>query len=67
MNIEDARQKTDDELKSALEELKKEQFNLRFQAVGGQQVNTARMKLIRKEVARIRTVQTERRGQAVAS
>ncbi|MCR9257360.1 MAG: 50S ribosomal protein L29 [Alphaproteobacteria bacterium] len=67
MKIEDFRQKTDDELKTSLEELKKEQFNLRFQQASGQLENTARMQVIRRDVARIKTVQNERRAQAQAS
>ena len=67
MKIEDFRQKTDDELTSSLEDLKKEQFNLRFQQASGQLENTARMQVIRRDVARIKTVQNERRAQAQAS
>jgi len=67
MKIEDVRQKTDDELKTVLEDLKKEQFNLRFQQASGQLENTARYRAIRQDVARIKTVQNERRAAQAAS
>ena len=50
------RAKTPDELKTQLIELKKEQFNLRFQAAGGQIENPSRAKIVRREIARIKTV-----------
>ena len=45
-----------DELKDQLVDLKKEQFNLRFQAAGGQVENPTRAKLVRRDIARIKTV-----------
>ena len=45
-----------DELKTQLIDLKKEQFNLRFQAAGGQVENPTRAKIVRREIARIKTV-----------
>lgn len=57
---EDIRTKTDDQLKDALVALKKEQFNLRFQQASGQLENTARVRHVRREVARIKTVLAER-------
>ena len=47
---------TPDELKTQLIDLKKEQFNLRFQAAGGQVENPTRAKIVRREIARIKTV-----------
>jgi len=64
----DVRAKSDDELKEQLLDLRKEAFNLRFQASSGQLENTARVRQVRREIARIKTVLTERqRAQAVAS
>ncbi|ABC23477.1 50S ribosomal protein L29 [Rhodospirillum rubrum] len=57
---EDTRSKTDDQLKDSLLELKKEQFNLRFQAASGQLENTARVRTVRREIARIKSVRGER-------
>ena len=48
--------KTSDELKEQLKLLRKEQFNLRFQVSNGQNENPARFKLIRKEIACIKTI-----------
>ncbi len=62
MNAEDVRAKTDDELKDSLLQLKKEQFNLRFQRANGQLENFARVREVRRDIARIKTIQSERRG-----
>lgn len=56
----DVRQKTDKELETRLSELRKEQFNLRFQKATGQLANTARVGHVRKEIAKIMTVVGER-------
>ena len=56
VKAEALRAKTQDELKTQLIDLKKEQFNLRFQAAGGQVENPARAKIVRREIARIKTV-----------
>lgn len=66
MDIEDVRTKTDDELKDQLITLRKEQFNLRFQRATGQLEGTARFGQIRKTIARIKTVMTERQHAAQA-
>jgi len=58
--IEDLRAKTDDQLVADLVELKREQFNLRFQAATNQLERPARIKEVRREIARIKTLQTER-------
>ena len=52
----DLKIKTTDELKEELKLLRKEQFNLRFQASNGQNENPARFKLIRREIACIKTI-----------
>lgn len=52
----DIRSKTADELNDQLGSLKKEQFNLRFQRATGQLENTARVKEIRRDIARIKTI-----------
>ena len=58
------RLKTDDELKTMLLALKKEAFNLRFQQASGQLENTARMRAVRRDVARIKTIVAERKRAA---
>ncbi len=60
MKAPDVRAKTDDELKTELGQLAKEVFNLRFQKASGQMENTARMRQVRRDVARIKTVLAER-------
>ncbi|TWT05726.1 50S ribosomal protein L29 [Reyranella sp. CPCC 100927] len=52
----DLRAKTVDELKAQLLDLRKESFNLRFQKASGQLDNTARMRRVKRDIARIRTV-----------
>ena len=56
MNIDDIRGMTADQLKDHLISLKKEQFNLRFQAATGQMEKTHRVGEVRKDIARIKTV-----------
>jgi large subunit ribosomal protein L29 len=58
--IEDLRAKSDDQLSDQLVELKREQFNLRFQAATNQLERPARIKEVRREIAQIKTLQTER-------
>lgn len=60
MKAEDVRAKTADELKGQLLDLRKEAFNLRFQAASGQLENTARVNAVRKDIARIKTILGER-------
>ncbi|MCE1236756.1 MAG: 50S ribosomal protein L29 [Hyphomicrobiales bacterium] len=62
MKIADIRTKTADELADELEKLKKEQFNLRFQKATGQLENTARVRQVRRDIARIQTVITAKSG-----
>lgn len=59
-NTEDLRTKSDDQLSEALTMLKKEQFNLRFQAATNQLEGPARVKEVRRQIARIKTLQSER-------
>jgi large subunit ribosomal protein L29 len=56
MKAQDLLGKTADELKAELLQLKKEQFNLRFQQASGQLENTARQRQVRRDIARIKTV-----------
>jgi large subunit ribosomal protein L29 len=64
----DFRAKTADELKDELLGLKKEQFNLRFQAASGQIENTSRFREVRRDIARIKTVMAEKaRAEASAT
>ena len=63
--VEDLRTKTDDQLSEQLVALKKEQFNLRFQAATNQLEGVARVKQVRREIAQIKTLQGERAREAV--
>jgi large subunit ribosomal protein L29 len=63
---EDFRVKNADELNTQLSTLKKEQFNLRFQRANGQVENTGRIRVLRRDIARIQTVLTEQRRAAQA-
>jgi large subunit ribosomal protein L29 len=65
MNASDLRAKSIDQLKEQLNDLKKEQFNLRFQAASGQLENTARARVVRRDIARVKTVLTEKHRTAV--
>ncbi len=56
MKIEDVRRLTQDELTDQLLSLKKEQFNLRFQAATGQLEKTHRVEVVRRDIARIKTI-----------
>ena len=58
--VEDLRTKTDDQLGEQLVELKREQFNLRFQSATNQLERPARIKEVRRAIAQIKTLQTER-------
>jgi len=61
MKAEDVRTKSDDELKEQLLDLRKESFNLRFQTASGQLENTARVREVRRDIGRIKTILNERR------
>ena len=61
MKAADVHAKTDDELKEQLLDLRKEAFNLRFQAASGQLENTARVRQVRRDISRTKTVLGERK------
>jgi large subunit ribosomal protein L29 len=61
---EDMRARTDDQLADDLVSLKREQFNLRFQAATNQLERPARIREVRRDIARIKTLQNERSAQA---
>ena len=56
MKAVDLRAKSEDELKDQLVDLRKEAFNLRFQATSGQLANTTRVREVRRDIARVRTI-----------
>ena len=60
MKIEDVRAKNDGELETELLSLKKAQFNLRFQKATGQLENTSRVRSVRRDIARVRTILKQR-------
>ena len=60
----DLRTRSDDELSEQVDNLGKEVFNLRFQRASGQLENTTRVRQVRREIARIKTILGERRRQA---
>ncbi len=62
--IDDLKTRTDDQLNEQLGELKREQFNLRFQAATGQMDKTHRVNEVRKDIARIKTVMRQKSAQA---
>ena len=64
--IEDLRTKTDDQLGVQLGELKREQYNLRFQAATNQLERPARIREVRRAIAQIKTLQAERASAAAA-
>jgi large subunit ribosomal protein L29 len=64
MKSEDVRAMTPDQLTDQLLQLKKEQFNLRFQAATGQMEKTHRVDQVRKDIARIKTVQRQKAAHA---
>ena len=64
MKAAELRDKTPDQLREELAGLKKEAFNLRFQAATGQLENTARMKTVRRDAARVKTILNEKAAQA---
>ena len=66
MNAAELRDKTPDQLREELEGLKKEAFNLRFQQATGQLESTARMRSVRRDAARVKTILNEK-ARAAAS
>jgi large subunit ribosomal protein L29 len=63
----DVRAKTADELSTMLLDLRKEQFNLRFQRATGQQEGVGRVKLVRRQIARVKTIMAEKTRSAAKS
>jgi len=66
MNAQELRDNTPDQLREELSNLKKEAFNLRFQQATGQLENTARMRSVKRDVARVKTVLTQKAALAAA-
>jgi large subunit ribosomal protein L29 len=68
MKIGDVRAMSPDEVEDKILELKKEQFNLRFQRATGQLESTSRVRAVRRDIAKLLTIATERRaGKTVAA
>ena len=67
MNAQELKTKTPDQLRDSLMALKKEAFNLRFQQATGQLENTSRMRAVRRDVARIKTVLNQKAAEAAAN
>ena len=63
----DVRAKTPDELSTMLLDLRKEQFNLRFQRATGQQEGVSRVKIVRRQIARVKTIMAEQQRSAAKS
>lgn len=64
MNASELREKTPDQLRDQLVQLKKEAFNLRFQQATGQLENTARMRIVKRDAARVKTILNEKAAAA---
>jgi len=64
MDVQELRAKTPDQLRDDLVTLKKEAFNLRFQQATSQLENTARMRAVRRDVARVKTVLNQKAAEA---
>ena len=67
MSAQELREKSPDQLREQLEILKKEAFNLRFQAATGQLENTSRVRSVRREAAQVKTILNEKARAAAAS
>lgn len=67
MDAKELRDKTPDELREQLTQLKKEAFNLRFQKATGSMENTARMRTVRRDTARVMTVLNEKAAAAAST
>ena len=66
MKTKELRTQSEDQMANALGELKREQFNLRFQAATGQLEKPARVRTVRRTIARIKTLQAQRTQAAAA-
>jgi len=67
MNAKELRDKTPDQLREQLADLKKESFNLRFQQATGALENTARVRQVRRDAARVKTILNEKAAQAAGT
>ena len=67
MKASEVRLLTEDQIGDELEKLKKEQFNLRFQAASGQLENTSRVRVVRRDIARIKTIARAKRAGGASS
>ena len=66
LDANELRDKTPDQLRDELANLKKEAFNLRFQQATNQLENTARMRIVRRDVARVKTILNEKAAAAAS-
>ena len=64
LKTEDLRAMTPDQLDDELLKLKKEQFNLRFQRATGQLENSSRVRVVRRDIARVKTIAQQKRAQS---
>ncbi|HZZ61442.1 MAG TPA: 50S ribosomal protein L29 [Roseiarcus sp.] len=64
--VSDLRVMTPDQLEDEALKLKKEQFNLRFQRASGQLQDTARVRVVRRDIARVKTIAAQKRAAAKA-
>ena len=62
--VTEFRGQTDDQLTEQIANLKKEQFNLRFQKASGQLQDTARVRVVRRDIARVKTIAAQKRAAA---
>lgn len=62
VKVKELREKSDEQLAEMVQELNKEALNLRFSQATGQLANTARRRQVRREIAQIKTIQSERQG-----
>jgi len=67
MNADELRNKTPDQLRDQLVALKKESFNLRFQKATNQLENTARIRKVRRDAARVKTILNQKAAEAAAN
>jgi large subunit ribosomal protein L29 len=67
MNASELRDKTPDQLREELANLKKEAFNLRFQQATGALENTSRMRIVRRDAARVKTILNEKAAAAAGT
>ncbi|WP_386175650.1 50S ribosomal protein L29 [Sulfitobacter sp. R86518] len=67
MNAKELHDKTPDQLRDELFNLKKESFNLRFQQATGQLENSARLKTVKRDVARVKTVLNQKAAAAASA